>query len=95
MNKSKEITVAIYTVKSTELIRKVDPWLENNANYVRITEPVTVTFESRKHDDVLCDRIACLDEEIKDVRAEAQAKVNDLEDQKQRLMALTHEADDE
>ena len=63
----------------------------DNDDYVRISEPVTVTYKPLDRDEVLKARVKALDNEIKAVRAEAENKINDLKDQKQRLMAITCE----
>lgn len=68
-----------------------EDYIRNDSDYVVISEPVTITFKSLDHDEILQSRIKILDREIEQVRAEAHKKVARLTDQKQRLLAITHE----
>ena len=89
-----KVTVAQYVDKyGNEMVSDYEPdsWIENNKDYVRISEPVGVVFIPLSHETVLKLRLEALDQEIKSVRATAAATISNLEDQKQRLMAITHE----
>ena len=92
--KEEDLTVAIALYQSkynTISPSEADGWMEDNEDYVRLTEPVTVTFKSLSDADVLAARVAMLDAQIKEVRARLTQKVNGLEEQKQRLLAITHD----
>ena len=93
-------------LKEEELTREValygDRWGGNNVwfkteyrdkdtDYIQLTEPVTVTFKPLPDRIVLAARVAMLDAQIKEVRAKLTVKVNGLEEQKQRLLAITHD----
>ena len=86
---NKTMKIALYAGKyNSESVNEFDDWIEKHNEYVRITEVLEVTFVPRDHDVILQARVACLDREIKNVQADAEHKVNDLKDQKQRLMAI-------
>lgn len=68
-----------------------DGFWERSLDYVCVSEPVTVTFKPLPDDDVLKGRVAGIDAEIEKTRAEMNRKINDLTDQKNRLLAITHE----
>lgn len=92
MSGKKTMTVAIYSSKyNSTSVNEVVEWIEEHKDYIRISEPQTVTFTPLDHEVVLKLRLDALDREIESVRATAQATVDDLEDQKQRLLAITHE----
>jgi len=92
MSDKKTMTVAIYSSKyNATSVNEVVEWIEEHKDYIRISEPQTVTFTPLDHEVVLKLRLDALDREIESVRATAQATVDDLEDQKQRLLAITHE----
>lgn len=55
----------------------------------------TVTVELHSPNDVAASQVAVLRKQIKDVQADAQSKVNRLEDQIRNLQALTYEPADE
>lgn len=52
--------------------------------YVRISEPLVVTFTERKRDEVMAEAVAGLDAQI----VEAQQAVRNLEQRKAELLAL-------
>jgi len=87
--KNEELTqaVAIYLGKYGITIHTVETWIEKSNEYIRATEPLEVTFTPLP-DEVI---VKSIDAEIKKTRAELTRKVNDLEDQKQRLLAITHQ----
>ena len=66
-------------------------YIAKKSEYAILSEPVTVTFKPLPDEEVLASRVAMLDAEIKKVRAKLTVKVNDLEEQKQRLLAITHD----
>jgi len=85
-------TVAVYqTEYNNETLNEVVDWIERSERYIRITEPQEVMFIPLDHGVVLKARLDALDREIRSVRAIAQAKVDDLKDQRQRLLAITHD----
>ena len=87
----KEFTreLALFQTKYGGIVEWRADW--EDEDYVRVSEPVTVIFKPLDHDIILRSRVDALSREIAKVRAEAQAKVSDLEDQRQRLLAITHE----
>jgi len=85
-------SIALYVSKYNNIsVSSVDCWIEADADYVRATEPLTVTFTALPDETVLAGRVASIDAQIETTRAELTRKIEDLKDQKQRLMAITHE----
>ena len=85
-------SVAIYALKyGTLVISEVDDYSEMNADKVRLTERLEVTFTPLEDEEVLAAQVQFIDNEIEKTRAELTRKIEDLKDQKQRLLAITHE----
>jgi hypothetical protein len=84
-------TVALYSGKYHTAIFEVEGWIEEHKEYVRVTEPVEVTFTPLPDEVVLEGRVKAIDNEITKTRAELTQRINDLTDQKNRLLAITHE----
>ena len=92
--KEEELTlkVALYVSKHGSVSADdVQDWIEEHPDYIRCSEPLTITFKPLPDEIVLAARVAMLDAQITEVRAKLTMKVNDLEDQKQRLLAITHD----
>ena len=85
-------SIALYFSKyGNVMVEKAGGWAEEHEDYVRATEPVEITFTPLPDEDILKGRVEALDREIEKVRAESTAKITDLKDQKQRLLAITYE----
>ena len=84
-------TVAIYIGEYSTHIHAVDDWIEKNNKYVRATEPVEIKLTPLSDEIIVKGRVKSLDAEIDKTRAEANLKINDLKEQKSRLLAITHE----
>jgi len=85
-------SVAIYATKYGGLtVNEADGWMEKSGDYVRLTEPVEITFVALPDETVLACRVRAIDGQIQKTRAELTRKIDDLKDQKQRLLAITHE----
>jgi len=85
---SEKKLVALYQGKYSENVWLVDSWVEDADDYVRTSDIVEVEFTPRPHKDIVLERVRALDAEIKSVRATMVAKINNLEDQKARLLAI-------
>lgn len=84
--------VAIYRMKyGTLMVTEHDDFRETDPEYVRMTEPVEVTFTPLPDETIVAGRVSALDAEIQKVRAETEVKINRLIDEKQRLLAITHQ----
>ena len=85
-------TVALYSDRwgGVQAYGMVD-WIEESTDYVRVSEPLEITFTALPDKDVLKDRVDAIDKQIETVRAELTRKVNDLTDQRHRLLAITHD----
>lgn len=79
-------TVAIYQCMQYGgfIISNYAEGQKESANYVRVSEPMTITFAARKRDDVVAALVAGIDDQI----VEAQQRVRDLERKKSELLAL-------
>ena len=86
---NKELKVYLYQTKYSDATVTNYEFRDDDDDYVMLAKPSTVTFEMLDREVVLKSRLDALDRQITEVRAVAQAKVDDLEDQKQRLMAIT------
>jgi hypothetical protein len=74
-----------------ENVHECAPWMEEpGSRYVRLSEPVEVEFTPRQDTDVLKEAVESLKTEIQRVRAEAQKEVENLEEEIQKLLAITH-----
>lgn len=83
-------TLALYQGEFGSIIEwEVRP--EGHKGYVQVSEPVEVTFKPLPDEDVLKEAVAMLNKQIDDVRAEAGLKVVQLEEKRQRLLAISHE----
>ena len=89
----KEVTIYLYATPYSEMTASAYDFGGEfgDPDYILLAEPQSVKFEMLDHDTVLAARVGQLDNEIQKVRAEAEERVNDLKDQKQRLMAITYE----
>lgn len=95
--KEKSLTrkVALYESKYGLLtVNDFEDWIEEeSADYVRVSEPIKVTFVSLADEEVLNNQIKSIDAKIEHTRAELTRRINELTDQKNRLLAITHQAD--
>ena len=61
--------------------------------YVRITEPVEVTFRGVDNNSIVRNAVASLDEEERKLRSELHKKLTAIQDRKNQLLALTHQTE--
>ena len=88
-------TIAIYVNKyGGASTNDVCDWIEEDADYIRASEPLEITFTALPDEVVLEGRVKSIDAEIQKVRAEFTVRIDDLKDQKNRLLAITHEVDE-
>ena len=84
--------VAIYISKYYyQIVNDCNESWEEDEEYVRATEPLEVTFKPLSDEVIVKGRVKSIDAEIEKTRAELNLKINDLKDQRQRLLAITHE----
>ncbi len=84
--------VALFSSKNGYLaVQHTGGWMSDDDDYVRVSEPLEVTFTPLPDEVVLASRVDAIDEEIKITRAKFTKTLDDLKDQKQRLLAITHE----
>lgn len=87
-------SIALYISKHGYTIaNQVDDWIERSADYVRISEPVTVKFDPLADEEVLQGRVRSIDAQIEETRAELTRRIAELTDQKNRLLAITHQSE--
>lgn len=79
-------TVALYqnTKHGWTSITSYSDGEKDSHDYVRISEPATITFTERKRDEVMTAIVSALDTQI----VEAQQVVRNLEQKKAELLAL-------
>ena len=86
--------IALYSSYGSNYTRpqEADEFYEENSSYVRTTEIVEVEFTELDHATVVLAQVARVDHEIEDTRADLTRKIQDLEDERSKLLAITHEA---
>ena len=87
-------TIALYVDRSG-FVRpgEVKGWIEDHDDYARITEPLEVEFAPLPDEVVVDHRVKSIDKQIEKTRAELTKKIADLADQKQKLLAISHQQD--
>jgi len=89
-------SLALYSTKYGSLtVWDISSWIEGHEDYVRVSEPLHVEFTALPDDVILRGRVKCIDKEIEKTRAELTRRIEDLTDQKNRLLAITHEPDND
>ena len=81
--------IALYQSKYCLGAHIVSDWIEGADDYVRTTEAIEVEFVDIPAEVVTAGRVKAIDSEITTLRAEFQKTLEDLMDQKQRLLAIT------
>ena len=71
-----------------ETIDKINNALEECEDYIRLTEPMEINFTYLNQVDINNEKIKRIDKEIKKVYIAAETQVKNLEDIKQKLLAL-------
>ncbi len=85
--------VALYASKNGYLaVQHISGWMDNDDDYVRVSEPLEVTFTALSDDVVLASRVDAIDKEIEITRAQFTKTLDDLKDQRQKLLAITHDS---
>ncbi len=88
------ITIAKYQLySSTESIMEVSDYMEEDKDYVRLTEPLEVELIDLPAEVLVPMKIDSFNYRIKRHRDEANTKIEVLETAKAKLMALTHDPD--
>ena len=91
-----KITIALYSLYGTgEHPKEVDDWIEEDRDYVRLTEPQEVTFIDRNHADVVLEHVDALKHKRDQVRAELTEKVAKIDEKIQKLMAIEQSTTEE
>ena len=85
---------AIYSLNGGEPdIYEYFDWKEDDEDYVRCSDVVEVEIEEWPREKTIPLRAKGFDARIERVRAEMNEKINRLEDEKAKLLAITHERD--
>lgn len=75
-------------------ITRVDCWddfMEADKDYVRMSEVIEVEFVDLSPEVTIPPQIECIDAGIAKLRAEVAEKIARLEDEKSKLLAITHQ----
>jgi len=83
--------IARYQAKYCVIISEADEYSETNPEYVRTSEIIDVEFVDRDPSEVTKEKVASVDNRIEEARAAYQVLMNTLEDEKAKLLAITHE----
>lgn len=91
--KDLKIPIALYINRHGRLlVNQVMDWIEGHADYVRVTEIIDIEFTDLDDELVLTKRVKSIDKQISDVRAQLTAEIAALTDEKNRLLAITHDS---
>ena len=63
-------------------------WADKESTYVRVTESIEVEFKELSHDAVVSAQLKSLDAQEKKARADLAVALMNIEDRRQRLLAL-------
>jgi len=72
--------------------QEAEGYYEDDPNYVRTSEIVEVEFTELEHATVVLAQVARVDHQIEDVRADLTRRVQDLEEERSKLLAITSES---
>ena len=84
--------IAQYKLYGTTHIHECEDYLEDDAAWIRLTEPLEVEFIDLSTAVTTPLQIDFINKSIKKLRDEMAEKVARLEDEKAKLLALTHQA---
>lgn len=59
--------------------------------FVRISEPITVSWTQTDEETMVQNAMGALDLEVQKIRTEMQAKLDQLEERRSQLLAITHQ----
>lgn len=71
-----------------------DSW-DNDPNYLRVSEPLEVTFKDLPDDELVKAQVESLQARKSEIRATAELKVQAIDEQISKLMALTYQGGDD
>jgi len=82
--------VARYKCISSDFltVQEVESWCEESEDYLRLTEPVEIELIPLAQEDVVKAEIEVLDKCIKTIQANAEVKINGIEQRKAELLSL-------
>ena len=80
---------AKYDANGTEMIWEVNEWHEER--YIRLTEIIEIDLVDLPPEIVVPAQVAQIDAQIEQARANFGAAIGLLEDEKAKLLAITHE----
>ena len=83
--------IALYDCGYGESVWEVTDYCENDSDRTRTTEILDVEFVALPLEKVIPEKVARIDRGIEGLRAELGKKIARLEDEKAKLLAITHE----
>ena len=91
-----KMKLALYSLYGKNVYAKeCSDWIEGDNDYTRLTEPQDITFIERDHAEVVLEQVDVLKKRREEVRAEMGAKIAEIENDIQKLMAIEHSTTDE
>ena len=85
----KAVKIALYeSVYGTVQPNKVEKWIEEDKDYVRVSHSVKVKFEMLSEADVVNDKVASIDKQITDIQASTENQITKLTRRRNELLAL-------
>lgn len=88
-----KMELAVFKDVKADFVCAANRFLEEAAEYVRISEYVTVDFPDLDRDELVKKQIDVLREQKNSILATAQAAVNDIDRKIGDLQAITHNSD--
>jgi hypothetical protein len=82
--------IGIEQCQQYEVIFEMKDWMENSDNYVRITDYLEVEFKPLPASVLVGKQLAAIDQEEARIRNEFQSKLDELNNMRGELRALTH-----
>jgi hypothetical protein len=82
--------IALYQSKYSLSAHEASNWIEESKDYVRTSEVLDIDFPLLPIEDVTAARVESIDSEITEVCATLKRRIDELTNEKRRLLAITH-----
>jgi hypothetical protein len=88
---SKKRKIALYNTEYGTSIREATNWIENDDEYVRVSEIVEVYIKPLIHEDITNKRVKMLKKQKRTIQAECEVKLQQIDVNISNLLAITHD----
>ena len=83
--------IALYEMSGSSMVWEASEWREEDPDTIRTTEVVDVEFVDLPDEVVVPKKVKAIDDKIEAARAKFGQAIQLLEDEKSKLLAITHE----